>query len=92
MIHVICDNAKFHDSKAVKEYLREWGHRIEVHFLPKYAPQTNPIERVWWHLHETITRNHRCQSLDELIDQAYEWFETYNNHYLDMRHSFAKAA
>lgn len=91
-IHVICDNAKFHDSKAVKEYLREWGHRIEVHFLPKYAPQTNPIERVWWHLHETITRNHRCQSLDELIDQAYEWFETYNNHYLDMRHSFAKAA
>jgi putative transposase len=91
-IHVICDNAKFHDSKAVKEYLQEWSHRIEIHFLPKYAPQTNPIERVWWHLHETITRNHKCQSLEELIDQAYEWFKTNNNHYLDMRHSFAKAA
>ena len=61
-------------------------------FLPKYAPQTNPIERVWWHLHETITRNHKCQTLEELIDQAYEWLEVNNNHYLDMRHSFAKAA
>ena len=91
-IHVICDNAKFHDSQAVKAYLRQWGHRMEIHFLPKYAPQTNPIERVWWHLHETITRNHRCQTLEELIDQAYEWFEVHNNHYLDMRHSFAKAA
>jgi putative transposase len=91
-IHVICDNAKFHDSHAVKAYLQKWSHRIEVHFLPKYAPQTNPIERVWWHLHETITRNHKCQTLEELIDQAYEWFEVNNNHYLDMRHSFAKAA
>lgn len=91
-IHVICDNAAFHKSRAVQKYLAERGRRIELHFLPAYAPQTNPIERVWWHLHETITRNHRCQTLEELIDQAYEWFEAYNNHYLDMRHTFAKAA
>lgn len=91
-IHVICDNARFHDSQEVKAYLRRWGHRIRIHFLPKYAPETNPIERVWWHLHETITRNHRCQSLEELIGEAYEWFEAHNNHYLEMRHTFAKAA
>jgi len=91
-IHVICDNAAFHKSRAVQKYLAEWGHRIVLHFLPAYAPQTNPIERVWWHLHETITRNHRCETLEELVQQAYEWFEAHNNHYLDMRHSFAKAA
>jgi putative transposase len=91
-IHVICDNAKFHNCRAVQEYLATWGHRIALHFLPKYAPETNPIERVWWHLHETITRNHRCRNLEELITQAYNWFETCNNHYLDMRHTFAKAA
>ncbi|WP_437231208.1 transposase [Planctomicrobium sp. SH661] len=70
--------------------MARWRHRIEIHFLSKYAPQTNPIERVWWHLHETITRNHKCQTLEELIDQAHEWFEVHNNYYLDMRHSFAK--
>jgi putative transposase len=91
-IHVICDNAKFHNCRAVQTYLASWGHRIVLHFLPKYAPETNPIERVWWHLHETITRNHRCRTLEELITQAYDWFETCNNHYLDMRHTFAKAA
>jgi transposase len=61
-IHVICDNAAFHKSRAVQNYLVEQGRRIVLHFLPAYAPQTNPIERVWWHLHETITRNHRCQT------------------------------
>jgi transposase len=62
-IHVICDNAKFHNCSAVKEYLAVWGHRIAIHFLAKYAPETNPVERVWWHLHGTITRNHRCRIL-----------------------------
>lgn len=91
-IHVICDNAPFHDCRRVREYLDRWGHRIAVHFLPKYAPQTNPIERVWWHLHEVITRNHRCRSIDELIDLTYEWFETNNNYFFELRNTFALAA
>jgi transposase len=33
--------------------------------------ETNPIERVWWHFHEIITRNHRCETLDELLELAY---------------------
>lgn len=90
-IHVICDNAAFHKSRAVQEYLVKWGHRIVLHYLPAYAPETNPVERVWWHLHETITRNHRCRALEELIQRASEWFAANNNHYLDMRRSFAKA-
>lgn len=73
-IHVVCDNAIFHKSRLVQEFLAEWGHRISIHFLPTYAPQTNPIERVWWHLHEEITRNHRCRNIDELVDLTFEWF------------------
>jgi transposase len=74
-IHVICDNARFHDCRAVWEYLQRWGDRIVLHFLPKYAPEANPIERVWWHLHETITRNHRCHSIDELLANVFAWVE-----------------
>jgi transposase len=80
-IHVICDNARFHDCKAVREYLAQWAHRIELHYLPKYAPETNPIERVWWHLHETITRNHRCRTLDELLDQVFDWAQAHRTFY-----------
>ncbi len=74
-IHVICDNAKFHDCRRVHEYPAVWGHRIELHFLPAYSPDANPIERIWWHLHEEITRNHRCQTMEELLDLAFDWLE-----------------
>src|SRR4029077_7198035 len=37
--------------------------------------ETNPIERVWWSLHETLTRNHRCPTLDHLLRDVYEWVE-----------------
>jgi hypothetical protein len=28
---------------------------------------------VWWRLREAITRNHRCQSLQELVELALAW-------------------
>jgi transposase len=79
VIHVLCDNAGTHTvegSKLVRAYLKEWGHRVRVHYLPKYSPDTNPIERVWWRLHEAVTRNHRCQSMQELLDLTFDWFES----------------
>jgi len=75
-IHVICDNAIFHDPERcgrIREYLAQWGHRIELHFLPKYSPDANPIERIWWKLHEAVTRNHRCQTMQELLDMVFDW-------------------
>jgi transposase len=79
---VACDNAKFHDRRAVQEYLAKWGHRIELHYLPKYAPDTNPIERDWWHRRETITRNHRCNSLEELINEVFDWADAQPTFYM----------
>jgi putative transposase len=79
VIHVICDNAGTHTacgSKLVRAYLAEWGHRVKVHYLPKYAPDTNPIERVWWRLREAVTRNHRCHTMAELLDLTFDWFKT----------------
>ncbi len=72
-IHVICDNAGGHTSLAVIQYLGKWEGRIEIHLLPSYSPELNPIERVWWHLHENITRNHRCKDLGELLDRVFAW-------------------
>jgi putative transposase len=82
VIHVICDNARFHNCRAVDDCLERHAGRLVLHYLPKYAPETNPIERVWWHLHETITRNHRCQSLAELLDEVYEWADAHRNVFL----------
>lgn len=78
VIHVICDNANNHrpeKSLLVRAYLKKWGERIKVHYLPLYAPDTNPIEEVWWRLHEAVTRNHRCASMAELMDLTIEWLD-----------------
>jgi putative transposase len=73
-IHVICDNVNTHwNCWAVWEFCYRWGDRVVLHFLPKYAPECNPIERVWWVLHEAITRNHQCKTLEELVDLALRW-------------------
>jgi transposase len=77
-IHVLCDNAKCHTSEAVAVYLWEHRDRIELHLLPKYSPDCNPIERVWWNLHDRITRNHRCQSMQELLDLTFAWLGSRN--------------
>jgi transposase len=77
VVHVVCDNARTHkpeQARAVKDYLARWGGRVVLHYLPAYAPDCNPIERVWWRLREAITRNHRCATADELLDLTFEWF------------------
>jgi putative transposase len=81
VIHVVCDNARFHDCRAVREFLERHPGRLVLHYLPKYAPETNPIERIWWHLHETITRNHRCRTIDELLNQVYDWAAAHSDFY-----------
>ena len=95
VIHVICDNARFHDCRLVRDYLAQLDGRIVLHYLPKYAPETNPIERVWWHLHETLTRNHRCHSIDELLSEIYLWADTQQTFYFQtssFRDTYALAA
>jgi putative transposase len=77
-IHVICDSAKCHTSDEVAVYLWDHRERIELHLLPKYSPDCNPIERVWWNLHDRITRNHRCETMQELLDLTFAWLGSRN--------------
>ena len=91
-VHVICDNAAFHRSRRVWEYLKEWGHRVVLHFLPRYAPETNPIERVWWRMHEDLTRNHRCKTIDELLGNVFAWINAGNCFYDKGLANYATAA
>ncbi len=44
-IYIICDNARYNRSKIVTEYLLD--SKIELIFLPPYAPNLNLIERYW---------------------------------------------
>ena len=91
-IHVICDNAKCHTSNEVAVYLWDHRDRIDLHFLPSYSPDCNPIERVWWNLHDQITRNHQCKSMEELLDLTFTWLRGRNPFKVEGRSVYKVAA
>lgn len=54
-IHLFCDNARYYRNKAVTEYLKT--SKIQLHFLPPYSPNLNPIERLWKWMKERLIYN-----------------------------------
>jgi transposase len=77
-IHVILDNYSIHHSKTVAAFLADAGRRVRLHFLPPYCPQGNAIERVWLDLHASVTRNHRCRTITDLLTQVDAHLEVRN--------------
>ncbi len=51
---VIWDGISTHRSRLVKEFVHSQGGRLELEFLPAYAPELNPVEYLWgyWKQHE----------------------------------------
>jgi transposase len=71
VIHVILDNAQVHDSRHSRQTVAAMGGRVVLHFLPPYCPNDNRIERVWKDLHDNVTRNHQCETIQELMRGVY---------------------
>lgn len=69
-MHLALDNDGSHTSAKVREYLGASEGRLRVHPLPAWSPQDNPVELIWWGLHEAISRNHRCGELASLLRYA----------------------
>jgi transposase len=74
-IHIVLDNYKIHSSKAVAAAQLRWGDQVQLHFLPPYCPDHNRIERIWKDLHDNVTRNHTCSSMDELMDRVRDYLQ-----------------
>ena len=54
-IHIFCDNARYYRNKSVTKYLKD--SKIQLHFLPPYSPNLNPIERLWKWMKERVLYN-----------------------------------
>ncbi len=65
---VVVDHYIIHKSRKVERWL-EKNKTFRLLFLPTYSPWLNPIELLWLSLHETITRNHRCWYMWQLLEQ-----------------------
>ena len=76
-VHLVLDNYIIHKSKITQKAVSKLNGKIKLHFLPAYCPDYNPIERVWWDLHNHVTRNHQHPDLEALMTHVRSYVAAY---------------
>lgn len=63
---IILDNGTIHKSKKVQKFIKkhEW---VDLHFLPPYSPEYNPIERFWHWLKHKVYGYKSFTKMEDLI-------------------------
>lgn len=77
-IYLVLDNwHNVHRHEQTEAKLKELS--IIPLWQPLYMPQSNPIERLWWHLSEKILRIHRLSDdWDALKDRVIGWLRQFS--------------
>ncbi|MFA1073684.1 IS630-like element ISEc33 family transposase, partial [Klebsiella pneumoniae] len=74
-ITLIVDNYIIHKSRETQRWLKA-NPKFRVIYQPVYSPWVNHVERLWQALHDTITRNHQCRSMWQLLKKVRHFMET----------------
>jgi transposase len=69
---LILDSLPAHKGNAVKNYVESTSGKLELHFLPGYAPELNPDELVWSYMKRTGTARSPLKKGDSLHDRIDE--------------------
>jgi transposase len=83
-IHLVLDNYSIHHSNLTHIAVNALADKITLHFLPPYCPDHNKIERFWKDLHDNVTRNHQCQTIDELMKQVRRYIDNRNKEQFEL--------
>jgi len=87
-IRLVCDNARFHHTKAVEAFLADHCEHLKVFWLPPYCPNLNLIERLWGHLKRTVLANVLFRTMDDLVAAFRRGVGCINRHRNHMRFMF----
>jgi transposase len=70
-VHLIVDGHPVHRAKAVGAWVGRHADRIELHFLPGYSPELNPVELLNHDVKANAAGRRRPRSADELREELY---------------------
>ena len=74
-ITLIVDNYIIHKSQKTQSWLDK-NPKFILLFQPVYSPWVNKIEKLWHALHETVTRNHQCKFMWQLLIRVRHFMDT----------------
>ncbi|MDF4877447.1 IS630 family transposase [Vibrio parahaemolyticus] len=72
-VHLVLDGAAYHQSELVKNAAKVLN--IELHYLPPYSPNLNPIERLWKVMNEHVRNNIHFPSKSAFTSAIKEFFD-----------------
>ena len=70
-VHLIVDGHPVHRSKLVSAWVGRHAERIELHFLPGYSPELNPVELLNHDVKANAAGRRRPRSAGELRDELH---------------------
>ena len=69
---IIQDGARYHTSKAMRQFFAQHTDRLTVYQLPRYSPQFNPIEYLWRNVKKEATHLRYFPTFDDLKEKVDE--------------------
>jgi transposase len=92
-IILIQDGARYHTSKATREFFEKYKDRLTVYQLPSYSPDYNPIEYLWKKVKTAATHNRYFAEFVKLVasvDTALDVLSTQANEILHLMGVYTK--
>lgn len=75
-IFLVLDNASIHHSQQTRDYVRSVSEKLELFFLPPYAPELNPDELVWNQVKNHTVGRQSFRTKKSLRDTLLDTFES----------------
>jgi transposase len=67
---IVWDRLQAHRSRLVNQYVEQQHGNIALEYLPAYAPELNPVERIWGYLKTHAMPNFCARDLGDLAYAA----------------------
>ena len=67
---LIQDGARYHTSKATRQFMEEHQDQLIVYQLPSYSPDYNPIEYLWKKVKTKATHNRYFEEFVKLVQSV----------------------
>ena len=74
-VFLVVDGHPAHKAKIVQEYVQSLQGRLELHFLPPYAPDLNPDEFVWGYMKSNGVSKNPLKQNESLLQRIKEDLE-----------------
>ena len=81
-VYVVLDNARYHHSKEVKDYLQ--SSKVKPLYLPAYSPNLNLIERLWKFFNRNVLYNRYYEQFDQLKNAATDFLGNLKRYAADL--------